>query len=230
MANSSAQQSDFGIKRPVPIVLKKVGERGMPAGWYAYGLTVDDVEVPAQVLPAYGGPFGSKTEVEQAISAHWGPKSKRNPPARRRKKNPSWLLPVAIAGGVIVVGTAAALAIRRYRKINALEPGTPNEPIVEPPSDAWSEKVNIEAAMPTASDFPMGWSPTMEPGGIGADAYVLQYRILTLNTPADNGVEYVLVMSGANKWGEFVHGWSSHSTRTDLARELEDAKATIVSP
>jgi hypothetical protein len=134
MANSSAQQSDFGIKRPVPIVLKKAGERGMPAGWYAYGLTVDDVEVPAQVLPAYGGPFGSKNEVEQAIAAHWGAKPKRNPPARRRKKNPAWLVPVAVVGGAIVLTTAISLAIRRYRKVNALEPGTPDEPIVEPPS------------------------------------------------------------------------------------------------
>jgi hypothetical protein len=59
------------------------------------------------------------------------------PRSRPRKKNPSsWVTPVAIVLGAGVLVTAAALAVRHYRKINALEPGEPDGPIVEPPQPA----------------------------------------------------------------------------------------------
>ena len=68
--------------------------------------------------------------METSIEASSAPRSTRKNPRHRRKKNPAWLVPVAVAGGAIVVGTAITIALRRYQRTRVAA-----QPITQPIPD-----------------------------------------------------------------------------------------------
>lgn len=91
---------------------------------------------------------------------------------------------------------------------------------------AWKDKVSIESVMPTPADFPMGWYRTSTDGGISGDDYLFYYRILELKKPSGSS-NYVAVYSGANRYGEFAHGWEPTWTFEDAKQTLDDRLQSV---
>ena len=111
--------------------------------------------------------------------------------------------------------------------------GRKKAPSVEPPAppneDGWRDIVDIEAAMPTLGDFPMGW--TVQDHGstetFGKDPdYEFAYRVLELNAPTSAGLQWVAVWSGANR-SEFTQGSWPTRTRDEAYDQLARRERTV---
>jgi hypothetical protein len=75
----------------------------------------------------------------------------------------------------------------------------PDLPFPEP-IDIWA-KVDIEAAMPSLSDYPDGW--TVDDSGDESDSgsadrspYAMRWRVLELEKTTDAGIEWLTAISG----------------------------------
>ncbi len=148
----------------------------------------------------------------------------------KRKKNPRWLLPVIVVGSVGVAATVAVLGYWAFKKKepSALPqtPVTPARP--SEPDDSWRADVDLDAAMPTLADFPMGWTAEGPTGrdGAGDNPFRFWARVLELNAMSGDN-QWVAVWSGATPTG-ISHGWIPARTRDEayalIAEELRQVQ------
>jgi hypothetical protein len=133
-----------------------------------------------------------------------------------RAKNPSsaGLAVAAILAGVVLVG---------YKLF-----GNKTRAAVAKPStvyDAW-KMINIEAAMPTLSDFPQGWTlhnEGEEGGGTGNKSWALSWRVLKLNAPGKYGETWVAVISAQAKTFSSV-GWGGAHSEERAYEQIEQKR------
>jgi len=128
---------------------------------------------------------------------------------------------VIVASGVEKTSQLATTAVQR--SIAELENN----------DDTWRDDINIEAAMPTLADFPMGWKSEMFPGSsqdYGDNPYQVDYLVLELNSPSNKcspmPCKFVAVYSAASPGGSNV-GWTPTQTQQQALNKISDVIRTF---
>lgn len=130
-----------------------------------------------------------------------------------------WLTPLTFAA-VTLGGTALALGVRAVVRAG--------EPI---PEELPWEPVDIERAMPTLRDFPMGWyvddvasiQDFSDPSSSNP-SFFLAWKILRLNSPSnlcDPACSWVAAWAASNSFGVTSSGWMPFYSRDDALDFIE---------
>lgn len=85
--------------------------------------------------------------------------------------------------------------------------------------------IDIEAAMPPASDFPQGWVIEDQGSDIEPGRAVFTWRLLRLNEPTSTNVTHISVVTGAKNDGSVVSGFGQHQSASQAYGSIEQARS-----